>query len=325
MYGLSMSIFMLFVTFALLDKILDIMKRFFITLILAIVAFVGANAQLLYKISGNGLDAPSYIVGTYHLAPASFVDSIPGARAALDAVGQVCGEIGMAEMNSPEGTKKVMAAMMLPDGKSLKDVLSPEEFAKLDAYMTDVMGVGLSNPMIAAQLGKMTPMAISTQLQLLQYMKMTPGFNPNALIDSYFQTAAAKMGKPVLGLETIDFQISVLYKGRSIDRQTVQLMCMIDNKEYELMMMKSLTDAYFSQNMEKLLEITEEKLGNKCDSTPEEDEALIYGRNADWAVKMPAIMEGKSTLFVVGAAHMPGERGVLELLRKSGYTVEAVR
>lgn len=316
---------MLFVTFALLDKILDIMKRFFITLILAIVAFVGANAQLLYKISGNGLDAPSYIVGTYHLAPASFVDSIPGARAALDAVGQVCGEIGMAEMNSPEGTKKVMAAMMLPDGKSLKDVLSPEEFAKLDAYMTDVMGVGLSNPMIAAQLGKMTPMAISTQLQLLQYMKMTPGFNPNALIDSYFQTAAAKMGKPVLGLETIDFQISVLYKGRSIERQTVQLMCMIDNKEYELMMMKSLTDAYFSQNMEKLLEITEEKLGNKCDSTPDEDEALIYGRNADWAVKMPAIMEGKSTLFVVGAAHMPGERGVLELLRKSGYTVEAVK
>ena len=299
---------MLFVTFALLDKILDIMKRFFITLILAIVAFVGANAQLLYKISGNGLDAPSYIVGTYHLAPASFVDSIPGARAALDAVGQVCGEIGMAEMNSPEGTKKVMAAMMLPDGKSLRDVLSPEEFAKLDAYMTDVMGVGLSNPMIAAQLGK-----------------MTPGFNPNALIDSYFQTAAAKMGKPVLGLETIDFQISVLYKGRSIERQTVQLMCMIDNKEYEFMMMKSLTDAYFSQNMEKLLEITEEKLGNKCDSTPEEDEALIYGRNADWAVKMPAIMEGKPTLFVVGAAHMPGERGVLELLRKSGYTVEAVK
>ena len=288
------------------------MKRFFITLILAIVAFVGANAQLLYKISGNGLDAPSYIVGTYHLAPVSFVDSISGARAALDAVGQVCGEIGMAEMNSPEGTKKVMEAMMLPDGKSLKDVLSPEEFTKLDAYMTDVMGVGLSNPM-------------STQLQLLQYMKMTPGFNPNALIDSYFQTAAAKMGKPVLGLETIDFQISVLYKGRSIERQTVQLMCMIDNKEYELMMMKSLTDAYFSQNMEKLLEITEEKLGNKCDSTPEEDEALIYGRNADWAEKMPAIMGDKSTLFVVGAAHLPGERGVLELLKKKGYAVEAVK
>lgn len=301
------------------------MKRIFITFVMAVMAFAGVNAQLLYKISGNGLETPSYIVGTYHLAPASFVDSIPGARAALETVTQVCGELSMDEMSSPEGTGKIMAAMMLPDGQSLKDVLSAEEFDKLDAYMAGVMGVGLSNPMVAAQLGKMTPMAIATQMQLLQYMKMTPGFNPNALIDSYFQTEAAKSGKPVIGFETMDFQISVLYKGRSIERQKVQLMCMIDNQEYELMMMKALTDAYFSRNIDKILEITEEKLGNKCDSTPEEDEALIYGRNADWAEKMPAIMGGKSTLFVVGAAHLPGERGVLELLKKGGYTVEGVK
>lgn len=288
-------------------------------------ASVTANAQLLYKISGNGLNTPSYIVGTYHLAPASYVDSIPGARVALETAEQVCGELSMDEMSSLEGTQKVMAAMMLPDGQSLKDVLSEEEFAKLDAFMADVMGVGLSNPMVGAQLGKMTPMAIATQLQLLQYMKMTPGFNPNALIDSYFQTEASKNGKPVIGFETMDFQISMLYKGRSIERQKVQLMCMIDNREYELMMMKTLTEAYFAQDIAKLLEVTEEKLGNKCDSTPEEDEALIYGRNADWAEKMPAIMGDKSTLFVVGAAHLPGERGVLELLKKKGYAVEAVK
>ena len=288
-------------------------------------ASVTANAQLLYKISGNGLNTPSYMVGTYHLAPASYVDSIPGARVALETAEQVCGELSMDEMSSLEGTQKVMAAMMLPDGQSLKDVLSEEEFAKLDAFMADVMGVGLSNPMVGAQLGKMTPMAIATQLQLLQYMKMTPGFNPNSLIDSYFQTEAAKNGKPVIGFETMDFQISVLYKGRSIERQKVQLMCMIDNREYELMMMKTLTEAYFAQDIAKLLEVTEEKLGNKCDSTPEEDEALIYGRNADWAEKMPAIMGDKSTLFVVGAAHLPGERGVLELLKKKGYAVEVVK
>ena len=301
------------------------MKRIFFTFVVAVMASVTANAQLLYKISGNGLNTPSYIVGTYHLAPASYVDSIPGARVALETAEQVCGELSMAEMSSLEGTQKVMAAMMLPDGQSLKDVLSEEEFAKLDAFMTDVMGVGLSNPMVGAQLGKMTPMAIATQLQLLQYMKMTPGFNPNALIDSYFQTEASKNGKPVIGFETMDFQISVLYKGRSIERQKVQLMCMIDNREYELMMMKTLTEAYFAQDIAKLLEVTEEKLGNKCDSTPEEDEALIYGRNADWAEKMPAIMGDKSTLFVVGAAHLPGERGVLELLKKKGYAVEVVK
>lgn len=288
-------------------------------------ASVTANAQLLYKISGNGLNTPSYIVGTYHLAPASYVDSISGAQAALNEVEQVCGEVDMAEMQSMAGMQKVVSAMMLPDGKSLSDILTAEEMDKLNAFMMETFGADLNNSVIGGQLGKMTPMAIATQLQLLQYMKMTPGFNPNAMIDSYFQTEASKNGKPVIGFETMDFQISVLYKGRSIERQKVQLMCMIDNREYELMMMKTLTEAYFAQDIAKLLEVTEEKLGNKCDSTPEEDEALIYGRNADWAEKMPAIMGDKSTLFVVGAAHLPGERGVLELLKKKGYAVEVVK
>lgn len=301
------------------------MKRIFLTSVLAIVAILGVNAQLLYKISGNGVGKPSYIVGTYHLAPASYVDSIPGANEALASVEQVCGEVDMAEMESMAGVQKVMAAMMLPDGKSLSDILSEEEMGKLNAFMNEVMGADLNNPLIAAQLGKMTPAAIANQLQLVQYMKMTPGFNPNALIDSYFQSEAKKTDKPVIGFETIDFQISVLYTGSTIERQKEQLICMIDNQEYNQMVMEQLTKAYFSQDIDAVLAVTEEKLGTSCDSTPEEEEALIYGRNADWVEKIPAIIGDKSTLFVVGAAHLPGERGVLELLKKGGYTVEAVK
>lgn len=301
------------------------MKKIFLTLVLAIIAIVGVNAQLLYRISGGGIEKPSYIVGTYHLAPASFADSIPGAQAALNEVGQVCGEVDMAEMQSMAGMQKVMSAMMLPDGKSLSDILTAEEMDKLNAFMMETLGADLNNPMVAGQLGKMTPVAISTQLQMLQYMKMTPGFNPNAMIDSYFQNEAKKAGKPVMGFENVDFQISVLYTGSTLERQKEQLICMLDNQEYNLMIMQNLTDAYFSQNLAEILAVTEEKLGNSCDSTPEEDEALIYGRNADWAEKMPAIMGDKSTLFVVGAAHLPGERGVLELLKKKGYAVEAVK
>lgn len=301
------------------------MKRLFFTLFFTVVAVVCVNAQLLYRISGNDLDKPSYIVGTYHLAPASFADSIPGAKAALDDVGQVCGEVDMAEMQSMAGLQKVMAAMMLPDGQSLSDILTKEQLDKLNAFMMETLGTDLNNPMAAAQLGKMTPVAISTQLQMVQYMKMTPGFNPTEMIDSYFQNAARAAGKSVTGFETVDFQISVLYTGTSIERQKEKLMCMLDNQEYNFMIMKNVTEAYFSQNIQKICEVTEEKLGNSCDTTPEEDEAMIYGRNADWAEKMPEIMSSESTLFVVGAAHLPGERGVIELLKNKGYLVEAVK
>lgn len=301
------------------------MKKLYLTLMFVLVAVFCADAQLLYKITGKNLEKPSYIIGTYHLAPASFVDSIPGAKAAFESVEQVCGEVDMAEMESMESTQKLMAAMMLPDGKSLSDVLTADEMDRLNAYMKATIGADFTNPLIKSQMGSMIPMAISTQLQLVQFKRITPDFNPMALIDSYFQQAAKKTGKPVIGFETVDFQISVLYTGSTIERQKQQLFCMIDNAEYSVAMLKELVGAYFAQDMAKLYEVTEEKRGDGCDSTPEEDEALIFGRNADWVEKMPAIMADKATLFVVGAAHLPGERGVLELLRQQGYTVEDVK
>ena len=301
------------------------MKKIFLSLLFAVVSCIVSNAQLLYKVSHKNLAKPSYIVGTYHLAPASFIDSIPGAKAALDAVDVVCGEVVMSEMESRESQKKVMEAMTLPDGKSLTDVLTADEMQRLNAYMDKLLGMNLDNPLLKSQMGKMTPMALSTQLQVVQYMKLTPGFNPMKLIDVHFQKVAKKAGKTVAGLETVDFQIETLYKGTALERQKQQLLCMVDNDGYYALQMKELSAAYFAQDMQALLEITDEKMGNLCDSTPQEEEALIYGRNAAWVEKMPVMMGEASTLFVVGAAHLPGEKGVLELLKAKGYTVEAVK
>ena len=62
-----------------------------------------------------------------------------------------------------------------------------------------------------------------------------------------------------------------------------------------------------------------------CERTPEEDLVLFYGRSAAWVEQIPAMIKENSILFVVGAAHLRGEQGVLELLRAKGYTVEAVK
>ena len=301
------------------------MKKLFLSLVLAFVSIVCVNAQLLYKISHKNIEKPSYIVGTYHLAPATFIDSIPGANAALAAVDVVCGEVVMSEMESRDSQKKVKQAMMLPDGKSLTDVFTTDEMQRINDYMDSLLGMNLNNPIIKSQMGKMTPMALSTQLQLVQYMKVTPNFNPLKLIDAHFQKAAKKAGTQVAGLETVDFQIEALYKSTTIERQKQQLLCMVDNAEYHALQMKELSAAFFTQDIQALWEVTEEKMGNQCDSTPKEEEILIYGRNAAWVEKMPAMMENASTLFVVGAAHLPGDKGVLELLKARGYTVEAVK
>lgn len=301
-------------------------KRFIAAALVAVFTVAGANAQLLYKISGKDLTAPSYIIGTHHLANVGFVNKIAGVKDALTSTEQVYGEVRWDDMTNPDSLKVMQAAMMLPDGQSLKTVLSAEQYKKLDAVITQMMGVGLSNPQVGAQMGKMSPAALSTQLQVLMFMQKHMGeYDPSSTFDQYFQAQAKHNNEPVGGLETLAFQTDLLYKSSDMKRQVEQLMCLLDNQEFYEQMMESMTDAFYAQDLDALKAAMDKKLGGTCDSTPEELAQLIDNRNADWAKKMPAIMAAKPTFFVVGAGHLPGAKGVLQLLKDAGYTVEAVK
>lgn len=293
-----------------------------LTFIIALLAASCMNAQILYKITGKDAKGASYIIGTYHLADASFTEKIPGLQTALAETEQVYGEVNMENTMQPASTQKMTAAMMLPEGQTLKTVLTPEQFGKVSAFAKELMGVGLDNDMVFSQLGKMSPRALATQFTLLLFMKnSTTPFNPANGIDNFFQMQAKQNNKPIGGLETIDFQIETLYKSTPIERQVEELICLVDNKEYNLMMVQEITKAFYAQDLQAIKKAADEKLNNSCDSTPEEEERLIYGRNDNWMKLMPSIMAEKPTFFAVGALHLVGERGMLAQLQKAGYTV----
>jgi uncharacterized protein YbaP (TraB family) len=294
-------------------------------MLLLLMAAVTMQAQLLWKISGNGLQKPSYIIGTYHLANVSFTDSIKGLKAAMDATEQVYGEIVMADMASPENIQKMQAAMMLPDGQTLDKLFTTDEMTRINALVKSVLGVDMTNPMVSQQLGKLTPYALQVQLGVLIYLKKHPGFNPNEGFDSYFQKEAAAKGKDVGGLETFDFQINTLYKSTTMERQKQLLLCLADNLEFNEEQTENIVKAFFTQDLDGIEKAMDAKLNNTCDGTPEEKETLIYSRNDNWMKQMPEIMKQKATLFAVGAGHLPGERGLLAQLKKAGYTVEGVK
>ena len=286
-------------------------------------AFYGsANAQLLYKISGNGLKAPSYIVGTYHLAPASFVGEIEGMSEAFAAVEQVYGEVDMLSAQSSQ--MAMVQAMMLPEGKYVSDMFSDEEMERINAYVRKNMGMDLNNSMLREQLGRMRPSVLAMQLGVLQYIKVTPNFNPNALIDDHFQKEARKRGLTVGGFETVEFQMELLYGEVSEDDERKALLKLVDDNETVLKEMQAMTDAYFSFDMEGIKTITFNSL-ESGDMTHEQFSKMITDRNHNWVEAMPDIMADKPTLFVVGAGHLPGDEGVLELLKAQGYKVKAVK
>ena len=301
------------------------MKKILISLLFVLVSAVSANAQLLYRVSGADLKKPSYVFGTFHFANSPFVDQVAGVRQALDATDQVYGELNFDVMLNPDSMQVMQKHMLLPEGKTLKTVLTPEQYKKLDAVLVDYMGVGLSNPMVAQQMGKMSPATLLTQLMVLQYLKAHMGeFDPTNLIDQYFQKQAKQNNEPVGGLETLSFQASLLY-GAPLKRQIQQLDCFLNNLDYYAQFTERMVKAYYAQDVKALLDLMNEKFNTTCDSTPEEMAQLLDNRNLDWASSMPAIMKAAPTLFVVGAGHLPGSKGVLKLLQEKGYTVEAVK
>ena len=302
------------------------MKRIVMTMAACVVAAVSINAQLLYKISGNDLEKPSYIIGTHHLANVGFVEKINGVKEALTETEQVYGELKWDVMANPDSLKAMQEKMMLPEGQTLKTILTPEQYKRLDAFMTAKMGAGMSNPMVEAQMGKLTPMALVTQFQVLLFLMNHMGeFDPSSTFDQYFQAQAQKNNLPCGGLETMSFQAQVLYGSTPMERQVEQLMCLIDNEQFNVQMLEEMTKAFYAQDLDALKKAMDVKLGTSCDSKPEEEAALIDNRNADWLSKMPAIMKQAPTFFAVGAGHLPGEKGVLQLLRNAGYTVEGVK
>ncbi|MBR3827180.1 MAG: TraB/GumN family protein [Alistipes sp.] len=298
------------------------MKPLFGTLLFAISLFSTANAQLLYRISGNGLDEPSYIVGTYHLAPASFVDDIAGVREAMAAVEQVYGEVDMSDM--ARARELMLGAMMLPEGKSISDLFTVDEMSRINAYMREVMGVDFSNPLIASQMGRMRPSMLATQLMLLQYMKLTPGFKPTELIDEYFQAEARKQGKRVGGFESEEFQMALLYGDMSDAKEREELLELVDNNTEAIAEMQRMADAYFSLDIKRLGDMMEGEV-DSGDMTLEEFKRMVTDRNRRWVEAMPEVMSSAPTLFVVGAGHLPGDEGVIALLKDAGYKVKAVR
>lgn len=291
-----------------------------LSILLLLVGFaLSAHAQLLWKVSGKGLEKPSYIFGTYHLSPLSIKDSIAAMPQAMNETTQVYGEVVMADMMTPAFMQSMQQQMMMPKDSTLKSLLTPEQYELAGKVIKENMMVDI------AMLAQLKPAAITQQLVVLLYMKHTPGFNPQEQLDTYFQQQAQQQGKKVGGLETAQSQIDILFNSQSLKRQADLLHCAVSDIDKAIEQSKRLIKSYQSQNLDEVLSLMEERDGNSCDPLPGEMEALLDNRNIAWVGKIPAIMTEAPTLFVVGAGHLPGTNGVLNLLKQQGYTVEPMK
>lgn len=273
--------------------------------------------SLLWKITGNGLEEPSFLFGTHHLVPISFLDSISGLEEAFDNTEQTVGELDMANMN--EMQMKIMGEAIMPQGVTYESLISAQDVVLLDSTLTNLLGVGLD------QFGMLKPAMLSNLISLTLYQKHYPSIANEINIDQHFQAEALNRNRNVVGLEDTEDQIEVLLNSQSLERQAELLMCMVRNPDMVMEQMDELQEAYYTQNINALYELSvKETPDDPCPASDEERNALNKDRNEKWLEKLPSIMEDKPSFIAVGCLHLPGEVGLIDGLREQGYTVEPV-
>lgn len=274
------------------------------------------NAQIFYKIEKDGNDKTSYILGTHHLAPLSVVDSIAELPEIMKKIDKLYGEVDMRQMTDPAVMMSMQKMMIAPSDSTIEKLLTPVQLDSVRMVWNEYIGNLAPFDMVKI----MKPAILSAQLAAAMSMKSLPEINPLEGIDITMQNRAREAGKIVEGLESLDFQMQMIY-GTPIDSQIESLMEMIRKSDVEGSRSEELNNAYLSHDIDKILELM---LEAEYDD-PEAAERLIYKRNDNWVKILVEEMPETSLMIVVGAGHLPGERGVLHGLRSAGYKVTPIK
>lgn len=275
--------------------------------------------SILWKITGNGLSTPSYLLGTHHFAPVSILDEYPAYTEALASAEIVIGEVDMETMNAAQAL--MMESAMLPEGTTYHDLLTEEQYARLDELLTGMFGAGL------AQFGNFKPAMILNMYTALSYSRANPSFNimMHVPIDSYIQNLGRESGKEIAGFETFEEQISLLMDFEPLPVQAELLLCSLENDEDSVEKFIEMDNLYKEGNLQGMYDMSFDNDDEPCRMSDEFELAINKLRNDKWMAQIPGIISEKPAFIAVGALHLAGEEGLINQLREAGFTVVPIR
>ncbi len=286
-------------------------RIYIVALCLAIFSIQPLSAQLLYEISGNGLKDKSYIFGTHHLVGAEQLERIKGVFKAYNDCEVVVGEMLIDES---EMMKKLTYAAYM--NENIRDYLTDSEYDMVDSVLRQTMNLTLS------QVARLRPAMIQYMYEMTVYEKFLPKRN-REMLDSFFQNSAIYQSKKVVGLESVDEQVKLLLKSQSIERQVELLLVSINNSDNVADEYKRLEEYYLNGDLDKLYDmINDTTLPGSY--TEGERFLILEQRNVNWVEKLNSLIRDNRCFIAVGALHLPGKEGILQLLRKKGFRVKAV-
>lgn len=298
------------------------MLRFSSVFLLSLMAIVGCAQKnndkkenqavvnsLLWKIEGNGLEKPSYLFGTIHMICKDDAVLSENMKKVITDCDEVYFEIDMDNLLEMLGA---MSKMKMTGDTTLRDLLTESEYQKVKKYFEEK-----STILPFSVLETYKPILASSTLTQSEI----PCDGATAM-EQVIMSAAKESKKKIKGLETMaqqaGFLDSIPYK-----YQAAELVKYIDSSTTgsgDDKLLNAMFDAYRQQDLKKLEELMVDSDAGMSSFT----NILLYNRNENWVSKLKVLMTDKSLLIAVGAGHLPGERGVINLLKKAGYTLTPV-
>ena len=250
-----------------------------------------------------------YLVGSVHLLTKDFYPLDPVLETAYKDSTLLVEEVDMGEMLAPDAQMTLLTRGMLPAGQSLDKVVTPATMALVTRTVAD-----LGLPM--EPLKQFKPWMLALQLLGLEWLKA--GFDADLGLDKHFYDLARKDNKPVQGFETIDFQIAQ-FDGMPMSEQDHLLSESLKELDTEQASVTALAQAWKAGDAPAVERVVLQDLK----SDPPMYQRLLVDRNRTWLPKIEALFtRAGRTFIVVGAAHLVGPDGLLQMLKARGYSVE---
>lgn len=215
------------------------------------------------------------------------------------------------KMDDLIGMLGAFGKMKMVGDTTFSDLLSPEEYEKVKNYFENKKSI-----IPFSMLETFKPILAASMLESSSLSCGTP-----VAMEQLIMEEAKKHEKEIKGLETLSFQAGLL-DSIPYALQAKQLVNYIDSaatgtdetKEFNVLL-----DAYKKEDLDKLEELTRESDVGLSRYT----DILLYNRNRNWVKQLNSLMQGKSLVIAVGAGHLPGEQGVINLLKKVSNSVGA--
>lgn len=264
------------------------------------------DKSLLWKVERSAL-RPSYLYGTMHVGDPRVTTLAPAAQQAFERADSLSLEVTLDYLSMAV----VMRGMYFSDGRSLQSVLGKELYTQLLALLSR-RGIG------QGMVTNMKPWAVMTLLVLPQ------GEQGGTALDAQLYTRAQKQGKRVYGLETAKEQLAI-FDDMSTQAQVQMVRSVMETEDKMEAMFSEMMRLYLEGDLQGLLEFSDAMTADYPSLAQAFSRIAIDDRNVRMVERMQTRLQEGNAFVAVGALHLPGEKGILNLLAQQGYRVSPVR